>query len=520
MFLNYISPLWQMSLRTKLHYSHMPCRTWRNSSWVRWVVACLLGSLMPYAFSPYDYKWLAVLALAGWIGLFMRGRSFATGWAFGLGWFGIGAWWLAPTFHTFGPLAWPWAVLATGLVGSILALFPAVLAWCSCMLAGNSSRMLIVFPILAVGEEWLRGHVFTGLPWTPLGSLLLDTPAIGWAAFVGVYGAALLPALLAVSLVFMLQFKCYRRGLTGAVIAGICMFAAPAPYRAEGAIHRVALVQANIPQKLKWNANFLNETMHRYVRLSKQAASRSDLIIWPEVAVPMFLGKAPQWREWLLRHMKTWNTPVLFGGLKLDAGGGRIAHNGIYLFLPGREELQFVGKEHLVPFGEYVPSWIPFLHAMVPNIADFRPSRDSGVLQGAHERYGSLVCYEAIFPREARQRANTASVLVNVVNDTWYGHTPAAWQHLQAARMRAVETDRYLLRAANTGVSAIVAPDGTIQESMDWFTQGVVYGTYRDSNTKTFYQRWGDLPLLVWMVPLLFMRLPALPFTHKETLNL
>jgi len=469
-------------------------------------MAFVLGSLMPFAFSPYNYKWLAVLALAGWILLLMRGQAFATGWAFGLGWFGIGAWWLAPTFHTFGPLAWPWAVLVTALVGLILGLFPAVLAWSSCRLAGNSARMLVVFPVLTVGEEWLRGNLFTGLPWTPLGSLLLNTPAIGWAAIVGVYGAALLPALMAASLACAVQFKYYRWGIAGLAISGICLFAAPTPYQASGAMHRVALVQADIPQKLKWNADFLNETMHRYARLSEQAAARSDLIVWPEVAVPMFLERNPAWKAWLLLHMKTWNKPVLFGGLKLD-GDGRIAHsvahNGIYLFQPGTEKLQFVGKRHLVPFGEYVPAWIPFLHALVPGIADFKPSIDSGVLSGAHGRYGSLVCYEAIFPREARHRADAASVLVNVTNDAWYGHTPATWQDLQASRMRAVETGRYLLRAANTGVSAIIAPDGTIVQSIPWFTQGVVYGVYRDSDVKTVYQRWGDLPLIGLIVPLL-----------------
>jgi len=484
----------------------VPEQAWGNLQRGMLTAAFLLGSLMPFSFSPYDYKWLGILALTGWILLFVckgQGKPFIMGWAFGLGWFGVGAWWLAPTFHTFGPLAWPWAVLATALVGFVLGLFPAALAWCSYKLAGNGPRMLIVFPILMVGEEWLRGHAFTGLPWTPLGSLLLDTPAIGWAAIVGVYGAALLPALLAVSLAFML-LKYYRRGLSGAVIAGVCLFAAPAPYQAEGSLHHVALVQADIPQTLKWNTDFLNETMHRYARLSKQAAKKSDLIIWPEVAVPIFLERSPAWKEWLQQHMKKWNQPVLFGGLKLD-DNERIAYNGIYLFQPGREKWQFVGKQHLVPFGEYVPAWIPFLHTLVPNIANFNPAVDSGVLHGANGRYGSLVCYEAIFPREARLRANKASVLVNVTNDAWYGHTPATWQHLQAARMRAVETGRYLLRAANTGISAIVAPNGTITQTMDWFTQGVVYGIYRDSDAKTPYQRWGDLPLLGLIVPLLLV---------------
>lgn len=457
---------------------------------------------MPYAFSPYDYKWIGVLALAGWLLLFMRGHAFATGWVFGLGWFGLGAWWLAPTFHTFGPLAWPWAILAVVLIGLALSLYPAFLAWGSYKLAEDGIRMLIVFPVLTVAEEWLRGHLFTGLPWTPVGSLLLDTPAIGWAALAGVYGAALLPAGIAAALVCAVQPKKYRWGLAAGALAAACFFAAPSPYRANGAIHHVSLVQADIPQKLKWNSDFLNETMARYTRLSKEVSRQSELIVWPEVAVPLFLERAPKWRSWLLAHMREWGAPVLFGGLKLD-GNEKVAHNGLYLFQPGADGLKFTGKRHLVPFGEYVPSWIPFLHTLVPGIADFRPSADSGVLRGRDGRYGSLVCYEAIFPEEARHRASHASVLVNVTNDAWYGRTPATWQHLQAARMRAVETGRYLLRAANTGVSAIIAPDGRIRQTMPWFTQGVVRGEYRDSTVRTPYQRWGDLPLLALIVPLL-----------------
>ena len=485
---------------------------------LRLAAAFACGAAMPFAYAPYDMKWLALVALTGWVLLLLFGRPWATGYAFGLGWFGLGAWWLAPTLHTFGPLPWIWAGLAVACVGAALAVFPALLAWSAQTLAyGQRGRMLMLLPLLAVAEEWLRGNLFTGLPWTPLGSLLLDTPAIGWAAIAGVYGATLLPVGLAVALAALLAgVGLSRTALAALGVLLLAGFFAPQPYQAEGEAHRVALVQANIPQILKWDADFLNDTMARYARLSDEAAQHSDIIIWPEAAVPLFLEGAPQWREWLLEHMQGWDRQLLFGGLKLagQATGaedarqgldGRGAHNGLFLFTPGESELQFVGKKHLVPFGEYVPAWIPFLHKLVPGIADFRPTADAGVLQPDGGRFGSLVCYEAIFPEQARQRAQTASVLINVTNDAWYGESPATWQHMQAARMRAVETGRYLLRAANTGVSAIIAPDGRVVNSMPWFEQGVVYGEYRDATQQTPYLRGGDLWLLLLLIPILII---------------
>jgi len=168
-------------------------------------------------------------------------------------------------------------------------------------------------------------------------------------------------------------------------------------------------------------------------------------------------------------------------------------------------------KFHLVPFGEYVPEWIPFLHTLVPEIADFKPAKDMGVIQARGISYGSLICYESLFPEEARGRVlNGAEVLVNVTNDAWYGTTPAAWQHFQAARMRAVETGRYVLRAANTGVTAIIQPDGVVRSIKPWWIQTVLLGTYQLSKIQTNYVRWGDWPLfgclIMLAVPCFFRR--------------
>jgi len=466
---------------------------------------------MPFAFSPFDQTWLAVPALTGWLWLIRQGRPLQTGFTFGLGWFGFGAWWLAPTLHTFGHLPWIIAAFCVFLVGAVMALLPTLWAWLSWRLAGKTSWSLLVFPIAAVVEEWLRGHIFTGLPWTALGNLLLDTPAIGWASWFGVYGLALLPALIAAALVLLLSPEHRRLGIVGCVVAALLVLLAPPPETGQGKQHTVALVQANIPQDKKWDAGFVNTTMRRYASLSATVAADADIIIWPEAAIPFFLERAPDWDGWLIEQVRNWQTPLLYGGLKLT--GKRTAQNGLFALDPELSDTslvarEFVGKHHLVPFGEYVPSWIPFLHTLVPEIANFKPAEGAGVIVARDIAYGVLICYESLFPEEARSRVlHGAEVLVNVTNDAWYGTTPAAWQHFQAARMRAVETGRFVLRAANTGITAIIRPDGIVAESKPWWTQTALLGSYQLSKHQTLYVQWGDWPLLtclfLLMIPLL-----------------
>jgi len=468
---------------------------------------------MPFAFSPFDQNWLAVAALTGWLWLIRLGKPLQSGFAFGLGWFGFGAWWLAPTLHTFGHLPWIAAAFCVLLVGAVMALLPALWAWLSWKLAGKTAWILVVFPAAAIVEEWLRGHIFTGLPWMALGNLLLDTPAIGWAAWFGVYGLALLPALMAAALVLLFSAEYKRAGAAGMVMVGLLTALAPSPEHGQGAEHTAALVQANIPQDKKWDAGFLNTTMQRYASLSAGVAARTDIIIWPEAAVPFFLERAPDWNAWLIKHLQGWQTPLLYGGLKLT--GKRTAQNGLFAIDPQAETAlsgrAFSGKHHLVPFGEYVPSWIPFLHTLVPEIANFKPAEGSGVVQLRGISYGALICYESLFPEQARARVlNGAQVLVNVTNDAWYGTSPAAWQHFQAARMRAVETGRYVLRAANTGITAMIQPDGLVADSLPWWTKDALVGSYQLSDKQTPYVRWGDWPLLscliLLMIPLFRVR--------------
>ncbi|MDQ6996191.1 MAG: apolipoprotein N-acyltransferase [Mariprofundus sp.] len=474
-------------------------------------LALLFGAAMPFAFSPFDQLWLAVAALTGWLWLIRQGKPLQSGFAFGLGWFGFGAWWLAPTLHTYGHLPWIAAAFCVLLIGTVMALLPMLWAWLTWKLAGKTAWVLLVFPAAAVAEEWLRGHIFTGLPWIALGNLLLDTPAIGWASWFGVYALALLPALIAAALTLLFSSEHKRAGAAGIILVVLLVVLAPPPQTGRGEQYTVALIQANIPQDKKWDAGFLNTTMQRYASLSASVAAKADIIIWPEAAIPFFLERAPDWQTWLNKRVKHWQTPLLYGGLKLT--GTRTAQNGLFALDPQQHTTAlaaraFAGKHHLVPFGEYVPSWVPFLHTLVPEIANFKPAKDSGIIAARGISYGSLICYESLFPEEARSRVlNGAQVLVNVTNDAWYGTSPAAWQHFQAARMRAVETGRYVLRAANTGVTAIIQPDGKVAVSVPWWTQTALLGSYQISDNQTPYVRWGDWPLLscfiMFMIPLL-----------------
>ncbi|RMH52913.1 MAG: apolipoprotein N-acyltransferase [Zetaproteobacteria bacterium] len=452
---------------------------------------------MQFGFSPYALRPVAVAALALWLALLADGRRpFALSYAFGFGWFGIGSWWLAPTFHHYGHLPWPLAIAAQSLAGGVLALFPALLGWSAVRLAGGrrSALLLLIAPLTPI-EEWLRGHLFTGLPWTGLGLLTLDTPWIGWGQIVGGLGLGIVPVMLAAAAAGLLHHT--TRRTAAALLAAALLLTATAPAIGVPAAPalRVALIQPNIPQDVKWDRDWLVTTMRRLLGHSAQAAD-ADLLVWPEAATPFFLSDAPGWRQALASAVTRWHTPLLFGGLKRTAHDG--AANGAWLMRPGDAPPRFVGKHHLVPFGEYVPAWLPWLHTLVPEIGDFRPTHDRGVLAVDDRiRIGVLICYESIFADEMRRRiAGGADLLAVLTNDAWYGRSPAAWQHLEAARMRAVESERFVLRAANTGVSAIIAPDGAIRATTDWWRQATVTGTAVPIGRVTPYCRLGDAPLL------------------------
>jgi len=467
----------------------------RMSLRITLILSLACGSLLPFAFAPFNYKALALIGLVGFLYLLLQQpkHPIKMGWIFGFGWFGFGGYWLADTIQTYGHLPYAVGLLVVAGLGILLASFMAFWAWSLTKLRCKPVHLLWFFPATGVLEEWLRSFVFTGLPWTAMGNLLVETPAASWLSVIGGYGCAFLLLFIVAGLTLLFEANTRKFGVTALTLAALLIVFAPTIAIPETPSQEVALIQPNVPQDQKWDAAFLQDIMFRMVLLSKQAGD-VDLIIWPEAAVPMYLSKAPAWDMWLKENFSVWQTTVAFGGIKLTENGK--SQSGLFLEAP--EQIRsFVGKHHLVPFGEYVPSWLPWLSKIIPDIGDFEQASDNGLLVSGQQNIGAVICYESLFPDETRARvAAGADVLAVVTNDAWYGKSPAAWQHFQASQARAIETGRYVLRAANTGITAIISPNGNIQATMPWWEPGFVRGRYQPLTHITPYQQWGNYPLL------------------------
>jgi apolipoprotein N-acyltransferase len=446
----------------------------------RWgdLTALAAGALMPLGFAPFNVFIIPVIALAVLFFLWREvtpWRAFWRGWLFGVG-MGWGIAWVRISMMEFGgvaPVA-AWA-LSFALIAYV-ALYPAVLAYWMVRIFPdcNRVRLLLVSPALWTLLEWVRSWLFSGFPWLSLGYSQIDAPLAGLAPFSGVYGVTWATAFSASLLVYAYMGG-MRRALSHALPAFVGLWLVAwlmtqvnwsRPY---GEPFNVALVQANIPQELKWDHHYADEIMMRYLTLSQEHLD-ARLIIWPETAVPMFLGDAPPGYEDARILMAELENLYLYhrigfmlGIREYDATTQQyynsiatVGHaSGIYR------------KVHLVPFGEFVPlrAWLGDLMRILdlPLLEDFsRGERTQPLLEMCKQSIGASICYEDAFPTEIRRPMPFATLLVNVSNDAWFGDSIAPHQHLQIARMRALENGRWLLRATNTGISAVIDDKGKI----------------------------------------------------------
>ncbi len=260
----------------------------------------------------------------------------------------------------------------------------------------------------------------------------------------------------------------------------------------------VALVQGNIAQDVKWEPAFLDKTMQIYSRLTLDtAAEKPDLVVWPEAATPFYFQHEAKYQEMVAGIMKRVGAYLLLGSPAWDQSGGEAKFfNSAFLISPEGQIRGRYDKIHLVPYGEYVPlkQLFPFIEKMVVGIGDFSSGNEAKTLQLPSGSFGTLICYEIIFPDLVRRFAEKgAGFLVNITNDAWFGRTAAPYQHLSMAALRAVENRRCIARAANTGVSAIIDASGRIVRQTKIFTPADLTGIISIYEEKTFYTRYGDI---------------------------
>lgn len=470
------------------------------------LVAAALGAFCVLGFAPFD-QWFAVwpaptLALGGLL-LLWRGapdprRAAWLGLAWGAGFFLCGVSWVYVSLSEFGGMAPPAAAAATLAFCLYLALFPALVGYLyqryrHAEHSGTDAQPIanaFLFAGLWALAEWLRGTLFTGFPWLAIGySQSPPSPLAGWAAVLGIYGVGFIVALIAA-----LLFTAWRR--PGAWMGILLLLGGGALLRAmdwtqpQGRPLTVSLLQGNVPQSLKWDPRRLPLSIDTYLGLAK--AQPASLTVLPETAIPLYFNEVP--RE-VLRGLTTHGNALIGVAVSTSDGGYT---NGAVAITPQLAP-QAYAKRHLVPFGEYPPpgfAWF-FRFARIP-MSDFTagPTRQAP-LEIAGQRIAPNICYEDLFGEELLDALPAATLLINLSNTAWFGDSLAQPQHLQIARLRAIETGRTMLRATNTGMTAMVHPDGSIAAALPPFSTAALVVEAQGRSGMTPYARWGNVLALL-----------------------
>ena len=472
------------------------------------LLAGTAGALFPLATAPWDFWPLALISIALLLTVLRQAsprRAFWLGWLYGSGLFGVGASWVYVSIHDYGYAPVALAALLTGVFCIGLGLFFALLCWTwSRWLRAAPGSDTLGFAALWTLFEWLRVWVLTGFPWLFAGYSQIDAPLRGWAPLTGVIGLSFLVVLSA-----SLLLKLNRHPQRWATVGGLLILiwgGGGLLERVEWAHPRgdrlqVAMVQANIAQERKWNPDYLQQTLIQYAEMSAPLWG-TDLIVWPEAALPayrdridVFLNSAEQIAQ---ENGSSLITGVPTRVAAPERPSGSAARNSLLLLGEASAEYH---KRHLVPFGEYVPLE-SILRGLIRffdlPMSSFVPGPDTAVLfpVGQHQLAPSI-CYEIVYPDLIAETSADANALITVSNDTWFGRSAGPLQHLQMARMRALENARPLIRSTNNGVSALIDHRGKILTQGEQFTREVVRGSIQPMMGTTAFAQTGSVPVLL-----------------------
>ena len=443
------------------------------------VLASVAGLLLTLSFAPYHYAYLSIPALMflyrSWTVLNIK-SAMLVAYLFGLGLFASGIWWTYISIHDFGGADAISASLISFLLIAVWSLFPALVAFLVKRFVSTENAWLKIAAIawLWVAVEYLRGYwLLNGFPWLQIAYSQIETPLAGFAPLIGVYGVGFLLAVSAFVVMEMISNKSFlKSGLlflllcwgTGAGLKNIAWT------HAIGEPISITLVQGNIAQSEKWQPEQRLNSLKTYQALTEQHWQDSQIIIWPETAIPAFYHQVQDFFLKPLAVAAKQHHVDLVVSMPTKGEGKSYFNSAVVL---GAEQ-HFYHKNHLLPFGEYLPlqplsGWI--LDQLNIPLGDFTPGADKQTLLfAAGYPFITTICYEDAFGEQLTRQLSEAAFIVNVTNDAWFGDTSQAYQHFQMAQMRALETGRYLVRATNTGVTGFIAPDGRILKQAPTFT--------------------------------------------------
>ncbi|KND62189.1 Apolipoprotein N-acyltransferase / Copper homeostasis protein CutE [Candidatus Burkholderia verschuerenii] len=497
-----------------------------------YLVAAVLGAANTFSFAPTPHGgWLELVIFTLFFAWLSRTRGWAsaaaTGWAFGFGNFVTGVWWLYVSMHDYGGMAAPLAAAAVALFSLYLAIYPALASAVWSLVAGRArfgdedaatARDIDAAPRFAPTwhgafafasawalGEWLRGLVFTGFPWLASGYAQVDGPLSGFGSVVGVYGVAWVLALVAALIVQAVSTRALIPAAKAVVVvvAGMLLSLVQWTTPANAPL-TVRLLQGNVKQEMKFEQAGIDESLALYKRLITEKPA--DLIVTPETALPVLSVQVPRDFAKAMREFSDrTGSSILFGAVGVTLlPDGRAADytNSLFGMTPGIADIYRYDKHHLVPFGEFVPTgfhW--FVRMMGIPLGDL--SRGP-IAQKAffvkNQPIAVDICYEDIFGEEIartiRDQETPAGILVNSTNLAWFGNTIALDQHLQIARMRSIETGRPMLRATNTGMTAVIAANGDVVSKLPTFTTGSLEARVQGTSGRTPYVTSGNMTVI------------------------
>jgi apolipoprotein N-acyltransferase len=478
--------------------------------WPGNLLAVAAGALTPLALAPFDLWPLSILSLAIFY-LGMRGLSprqaFGRGWCYGFGLFGAGTSWIYVSIHTYGGASVLLAAFLMLLFSAAVALFFALPAWLWARWIRRNEAPLadaLAFGALWLAQEAFRGWFLTGFPWLYAGYSQLDAPLAGLAPLGGMWLISFTLALTAALLCNLYRLRERKAFLA----AGVALLIAPwgigqalkghAWTSPAGEPLSVAAVQGNIEQSMKWDPAQVNAQLALYRDLTFRA-KRTDLIIWPETAVPVLMDNAQGFLDMMGNFASSRQSAMITGvPIRQEAHHEKRYYNGITVV--GEGEGTYL-KQKLVPFGEYVP-----LEEMLRGLISFfdlpmsdfsRGPSDQTLLQAKGYQIAPFICYEVVYPEFAAKAAAQSDLLLTISNDTWFGTSIGPLQHLQMAQMRALEAGRWMIRATNNGVTALINPYGQITTQIPQFTEAVMYGEVVPMHELTPYLQWRSWPMTI-----------------------
>ena len=469
-------------------------------------LAFLAGLVSALGFAPLGLWPLTILAFAALLWLIEQAPSLrselARGWWFGVGQFVLGLNWIATAFTYQAAMpAWlGW--VAVLLLSFYLAIFPAAAAGLAWRWGrGNRTAMILILAAAWIVTEWLRGTLFTGFAWNPIGVTWLGLLGVaGLSKYIGTYGLGAVTVLTG-GTIYLLAGRQWKAAaiMSAPVLLGLVLLTPIRATEPNGPRPLIRIVQPNIGQANKWDPGYERENFERLARLTGAPGGAPRLILWPEAATPDFLSFEPRTRRRLAALLGP-NDLLVLGGVEPVFGpDGRAAaaYNSVYALGPDARLTGRYDKSHLVPYGEYLPMR-PILSAiglsrLAPGDLDFRDGPGPRTLDfGAFGRAGVQVCYEIIFSGQVVDRAERPDFIFNPSNDAWFG----AWgppQHLAQARLRAIEEGLPVIRATPTGISAVIGADGIVEQSLPLGTAGAIDTRLPHAAPPTLFARYGNL---------------------------